>query len=138
MLASCGQIGKVRFVRKLIESSKVPESLTHFGIQKIFDNTCLASLRTIIDESKRVEDLFYDALVRIEFAKGRDFSGHDGGELGVPVPETSGAAIYCMPLGRYLSAEPIDVCVSSWRRVRETALPARATGKPPGPPARPA
>jgi branched-chain amino acid aminotransferase len=31
-----------------------------------------------------------------------------------------------MPLGRYLSAEPIDVCVSSWRRIRETALPARA------------
>ncbi len=41
-------------------------------------------------------------------------------------PETSGAAIYCMPMGRYLSSEPIDVCVSSWRRVRETAIPARA------------
>jgi branched-chain amino acid aminotransferase len=41
-------------------------------------------------------------------------------------PESSGAAIYCMPLGRYLSTEPIDVCVSSWRRVRETAIPARA------------
>ncbi len=25
-----------------------------------------------------------------------------------------------------LSADPIDVCVSSWRRIRETALPARA------------
>lgn len=41
-------------------------------------------------------------------------------------PETSATAIFCMPLGRYLSAEPIDVCVSSWRRVREPALPARA------------
>jgi branched-chain amino acid aminotransferase len=41
-------------------------------------------------------------------------------------PETASTAIYCMPLGKYLSAEPIDVCVSSWRRVRETALPARA------------
>ncbi|HEY4014470.1 MAG TPA: branched-chain amino acid transaminase [Polyangiaceae bacterium] len=41
-------------------------------------------------------------------------------------PDKSGAAIYCMPLGRYLSSEPIDVCVSSWRRVRETAIPARA------------
>jgi len=29
-------------------------------------------------------------------------------------------------LGRYLSAEPIDVCVSSWWRVRENAIPARA------------
>jgi branched-chain amino acid aminotransferase len=41
-------------------------------------------------------------------------------------PETSETAIYCLPIGRYLSAEPIDVCVSSWRRVRETAIPARA------------
>jgi branched-chain amino acid aminotransferase len=41
-------------------------------------------------------------------------------------PDKSGAAIYCMPLGRYLSSDPIDVCVSSWRRVRESAIPARA------------
>jgi len=40
--------------------------------------------------------------------------------------DTSATAIFCMPMGRYLSAEPIDVCVSSWRRVRENALPARA------------
>lgn len=41
-------------------------------------------------------------------------------------PETSETAIFCMPMGRYLSAEPIDVCVSSWIRVRENAIPARA------------
>jgi branched-chain amino acid aminotransferase len=41
-------------------------------------------------------------------------------------PDKTGAAIYCMPLGRYLASSAIDVCVSSWRRVRETALPARA------------
>jgi branched-chain amino acid aminotransferase len=40
--------------------------------------------------------------------------------------DTSATAIFCMPLGRYLSADPIDVCVSSWRRIRETAIPARA------------
>jgi branched-chain amino acid aminotransferase len=40
--------------------------------------------------------------------------------------ETSGTAIFCMPLGRYLSADAIDVCVSSWWRVRENAIPARA------------
>jgi len=42
----------------------------------------------------------------------------------------SSLTVYCMPLGKYLSAEPIDVCISSWRRIRETALPARtkATG----------
>jgi branched-chain amino acid aminotransferase len=41
-------------------------------------------------------------------------------------PDTSATAIYCLPLGRYLSSDAIDVCVSSWRRVRETAIPARA------------
>jgi branched-chain amino acid aminotransferase len=40
--------------------------------------------------------------------------------------DTSETAIFCLPLGRYLSSDPIDVCVSSWRRVRETAIPARA------------
>jgi branched-chain amino acid aminotransferase len=40
--------------------------------------------------------------------------------------ETSATAIFCQPFGRYLSSEPIDVGVSSWRRVRETAIPARA------------
>ena len=41
-------------------------------------------------------------------------------------PDTSATAIFCLPFGRYLSSDPIDVCVSSWRRVRETAIPARA------------
>ncbi len=41
-------------------------------------------------------------------------------------PDTSATAIFCCRIGRYLSADPIDVCVSSWRRVREVAIPARA------------
>jgi branched-chain amino acid aminotransferase len=40
--------------------------------------------------------------------------------------DTSDTAIFCLPMGRYLSAEPIDVCVSSWCRIRESAIPARA------------
>jgi branched-chain amino acid aminotransferase len=40
--------------------------------------------------------------------------------------DTSETAIFCLPIGRYLSADPIDVCVSSWCRVRESAIPARA------------
>jgi branched-chain amino acid aminotransferase len=40
--------------------------------------------------------------------------------------DTSATAIFCMPLGRYLSDGAIDVCVSSWRRMRESAIPARA------------
>ncbi|HZU85776.1 MAG TPA: branched-chain amino acid transaminase [Polyangiaceae bacterium] len=75
--------------------------------------------RAIIELLRRNE-IRSDAYVRpMVFADSNELS---------PVLDdaTSATVIYCMPLGRYLSAHPIDVCVSSWRRVRETALPARA------------
>jgi branched-chain amino acid aminotransferase len=71
-------------------------------------------------ELLRRNDVRGDVYVRpIVFANSNELS---------PVldPETSATAIFCLPLGRYLSSDPIDVCVSSWRRVRETAIPARA------------
>jgi len=39
-------------------------------------------------------------------------------------------SVYCLPLGRYFKTESIDLCVSSWRRVADNAIPARA--KPTG------
>jgi branched-chain amino acid aminotransferase len=39
-------------------------------------------------------------------------------------------SVYCLPLGRYFKSESIDLCVSSWRRVGDNAIPARA--KPTG------
>jgi branched-chain amino acid aminotransferase len=74
----------------------------------------------LIVELLRRNEMRADAYIRpLVYANSNELS---------PVldPDTSGVAIYCMPLGRYLSTEPIDVCVSSWRRVRETAIPARA------------
>lgn len=44
--------------------------------------------------------------------------------------EDSFFTVYCMPLQRYLDKDHIDVCVSSWRRVPDNAIPARA--KPTG------
>jgi branched-chain amino acid aminotransferase len=35
-------------------------------------------------------------------------------------------SVYCLPLGRYFGKETIDACVSSWRRVSDNAIPARA------------
>jgi branched-chain amino acid aminotransferase len=73
-----------------------------------------------IVELLRRNDMRGDTYIRpIVFANSNELS---------PIldPETSATAIFCMPLGKYLSAEPIDVCVSSWWRIRETALPARA------------
>ncbi len=37
---------------------------------------------------------------------------------------------YCMPLKRYIDKDMIEVCVSSWRRVRDNAIPTRT--KPTG------
>ncbi len=35
-------------------------------------------------------------------------------------------SIYCLPLGKYFSAQSLHACVSSWRRVSDNAIPARA------------
>ena len=44
--------------------------------------------------------------------------------------EDSLLTIYCLPLQRYIDKDAIDVCVSSWRRVTDCAIPART--KPTG------
>ena len=79
-----------------------------------------AAVEDAILELLRRNDMRGDTYVRpIVFANSNELS---------PIldPDTSATAIFCMPIGRYLSAEPIDVCISSWRRVRENAIPARA------------
>ena len=35
-------------------------------------------------------------------------------------------SVYCLPMGRYFAHDSIHACVSSWRRVRDNAIPARA------------
>jgi branched-chain amino acid aminotransferase len=79
-----------------------------------------AEIADVIVELVRRNEMRGDVYIRpIVFANSNELS---------PLldPATSETAIFCMPLGRYLSAEPIDVCVSSWWRVRENAIPARA------------
>jgi branched-chain amino acid aminotransferase len=79
-----------------------------------------AEVAGIIVELLRRNEVHGDVYIRpLVFANSNELS---------PIldPETSATAIFCMPLGRYLSADPIDVCVSSWRRIRESAMPARA------------
>ncbi len=78
----------------------------------------------ILTEVVRRNDIHGDVYIRpLLYANSNELS---------PILDESQTAltVYCMPLGKYLSAEPIDVCISSWRRIRETALPARtkATG----------
>jgi len=40
--------------------------------------------------------------------------------------EDSMLIVYCLPLNRYIDKEATNVCVSSWRRVSDNAIPARA------------
>ena len=44
--------------------------------------------------------------------------------------KSSSFIVYCMPLKRYIDKDAIDVCVSSWRRVSDNAIPTRT--KPTG------
>lgn len=44
--------------------------------------------------------------------------------------EDSLLTIFCLPLQRYIDKDAIDVCVSSWRRATDNAIPART--KPTG------
>lgn len=56
---------------------------------------------------------------------------HNSVELAPVCDEKSSCLIvYCMPLKRYIDKDAIDVCVSSWRRVADNAIPTRA--KPTG------
>ncbi len=56
---------------------------------------------------------------------------HNSNELAPVLDEKSSSFIcYCMPLKRYIDKDAIDVCISSWRRVRDNAIPSRT--KPTG------
>lgn len=44
--------------------------------------------------------------------------------------ESSSFTAFCLPLARYIDKDAIDVCVSSWRRIADNAIPTRA--KPTG------
>ncbi len=39
--------------------------------------------------------------------------------------EDASIVVWCMPLKRYIDKDMIDVCISSWRRISDNALPAR-------------
>lgn len=100
-----------RHVRRLEQSASI------LGLEM---SGSVAEISAAIVELLRRNEMRGDAYVRpLVFANSNELA---------PILDasTSATAIFCMPLGRYLSADPIDVCVSSWRRVRETAIPARA------------
>jgi branched-chain amino acid aminotransferase len=100
-----------RHVRRLEHSARILRLRLSGAPSEIAD---------VIVELLRRNEMHGDVYIRpIVFANSNELSP-------LLEPDTSETAIFCMPIGRYLSAEPIDVCVSSWWRVRENAIPARA------------
>jgi branched-chain amino acid aminotransferase len=100
-----------RHVRRLAQSARI------LGLQLPGTQSEVAS---VIVELLRRNEMHDDVYIRpIVYTNSNELS---------PVldPGTSDMAAFCLPMGRYLSGKPIDVCVSSWRRIREAAIPARA------------
>jgi branched-chain amino acid aminotransferase len=81
-------------------------------------------LARVIVELLRKNEVHHDVYVRPLV-----FSGST--ELSPVLRETDASlVVYTLPLKRYIDKESIAVCVSSWRRVGDNAIPARA--KPTG------
>jgi branched-chain amino acid aminotransferase len=79
-----------------------------------------ARLKEIVVELLRKNDVHHDVYVRPMVISGSN-------ELS-PVlrAEDSSLIVYSLPLKRYIDKEAVNVCISSWRRVADNAIPARA------------
>ncbi len=79
-----------------------------------------ARLKDIVVEVLRRNEVHHDVYVRpMVFSGSVELSP-------VLKPEDSKLCVYCLPLKRYIDKESINVCVSSWRRIGDNAIPARA------------
>jgi len=80
--------------------------------------------RDIILELLRKNECHYDVYIRPMVISNSNMLA--------PVLDEKDAEliVYSMPLKRYIDKDAIDVCVSSWRRVRDNAIPSRT--KPTG------
>lgn len=83
-----------------------------------------AEVSDIVLELLRRNEVHYDVYIRPLLI-------HNSVALAPVLDEKSSSFIcFCMPLKRYIDKDAIDVCVSSWRRVRDNAIPSRT--KPTG------
>ena len=87
-----------------------------------------------LPEASVVSDVILDLLRRNEVHHDvyiRPLVIHNSNELAPVLDiESTSFICYCMPLKRYIDKDAIDVCISSWRRVRDNAIPSRT--KPTG------
>jgi branched-chain amino acid aminotransferase len=102
-------------VRRLVESARI------LGLESPYSADEIAE---IVLEVLRRNDARGDHYIRpLLFVDSDELSPT---LTDVPVSLT----VYCLPLGNYFGKESLHACVSSWRRVADNAIPARA--KPTG------
>jgi branched-chain amino acid aminotransferase len=102
-------------VRRLVESARI------LGLESPYSADEIAE---IVLEVLRRNDAHGDHYIRpLIFVDSDELSPT---LTDVPVALT----VYCLPLGNYFGKESLHACVSSWRRVADNAIPARA--KPTG------
>lgn len=96
--------------------------------------SCKTLFLTPKEDAQRMKDVILELLRRNDthhdvYLRPMVFSNSN---LLAPVlrEEDAVLTVYCMPLKRYIDKDAIDVCVSSWRRVRDNAIPSRT--KPTG------
>ena len=81
-------------------------------------------VRGIVTEVIRRNQIHYDVYVR-------PLLFNNSNKLAPIIrEEDTSFTVFCIPIQRYIDKDSLDVCVSSWRRVQDNAIPARA--KPTG------
>lgn len=84
----------------------------------------IAEVSGILTELLRRNDVHHDVYIRPLLL-------HNSTLMAPILDEsTTSFTVFCLPLKRYIDKDAIDVCISSWRRVADNAIPART--KPTG------
>jgi branched-chain amino acid aminotransferase len=102
--------------KRLLDSAKIFSMTPNYTAEELLDLTVQLLNKNNLRQTTYLRPLFYHASTKM-----------------APVFENDDTefAMYCFPLEDYLDkSKGIDVCISSWRRVSDNAIPARA--KPTG------
>ena len=102
--------------KRLLDSAKIFSMTPSYTAEELLDLTVQLLNKNNLKQTTYLRPLFYHASTKM-----------------APVFENDDTefAMYCFPLEDYLDKDKgIDVCISSWRRVADNAIPARA--KPTG------
>ena len=102
--------------KRLLDSAKIFSMTSKYTASELTDITVNLLKKNGLEQTTYIRPLFYHASTKM-----------------APVFEADDTefAMYCFPLDDYLDkSKGIDVCISSWRRVADNAIPARA--KPTG------